>query len=906
MADCLSVARAAFRAGLCVLPADVATKTPAVPSWREYQQRSPTADEWKQWQAGCEAVGVICGFAGVEAIDFDLAGAAFATWAVEVERQAPGLLDRCYIERSPSGGKHVVFRCDAPEKNSKLTNWYLPWSEGTSTHERAGVSVTIHGSIGTNDVRMVAFGDAPKQYKAMQIGGQYFAVAGAIETRGLGGWLVVAPSAGYQVDGQVALADMPQLTAEERAVLITAAQRLSDQRPGGERQRAASKRTAPRQPKVTGDTRRPGDRYADEGNHHELLTRHGWAFDCEKGDNEHWTRPGKSTGTSATWNESKRVFYVYSSSCAPLQEEQGYSLFDLLTQLEYNGDATAAAAALAAEYRGSDVRHLHYQHRQPAADTAAAADDTGTQNRRKDFGGPGGFDDVDAGNIDDVPDQFVREIPDQPPRFELNEHGNAQRFFHVYGDRVLFCHTWSAWLTWQGTHWEMDKNRTVQRWIDDAINTTCAAEYEWEYKYGNGKKAVEIERWRIKNRNDRPIKNSLERAAAIDGVSVLADDLDFNEELFSVRNGTINLRTGKLQKHDPADRITRLCDIEFDFYAQDDRWMRFLNELTGNDVLLQGFLARAAGYSMSGDVGEQGFFFITGPGGTGKSTFVQAIGAVMGTYHSSIPFEAFLNDGGDHKWTFAKISKMRLVSCEEAPEGKQFDSHIVKRVTGDSVLEAQHKFGHPFDYRPKFKIWMVANDLPAVQDTDSGFWRRLRMVRCDHKPKTKDKDLLKHLTTDPKGQQAVLAWMVRGSIAYWENRSLEEPECVQEWSHMYRKEQDPIGDFLAESTIWGDGNQITRGRFRAAYAEWCQENGARPLGAKNLFKRLRGRGASDAAVYDTEKGRSVTGFAGLRLRHDHENCRPDLVPNSGEYFNEATDHDGVKLTHSHKGIGPNE
>lgn len=97
---------------------------------------------------------------------------------------------------------------------------------------------------------------------------------------------------------------------------------------------------------------KPGDQYSLLGDHATLLTRHGWEHDHTDGVNEHWTRPGKTGGTSATWHTERRIFYPFTSSIEGLEADKGYSLFSLRGMLDYGGDYAAAAAAVRSEGYG--------------------------------------------------------------------------------------------------------------------------------------------------------------------------------------------------------------------------------------------------------------------------------------------------------------------------------------------------------------------------------------------------------------------------------------------------------------------------------------------------------------------------------------------------------------------------
>lgn len=100
----------------------------------------------------------------------------------------------------------------------------------------------------------------------------------------------------------------------------------------------------PQPSEVTGQLR-PGDDYNAHADLPALLLQHGWAMERTAPDgNEHWRRPGKAAGTSATLKD--RVFYVFSSNAAPFEPGRAYSPFAVLALLEFGGDFAATARAL--------------------------------------------------------------------------------------------------------------------------------------------------------------------------------------------------------------------------------------------------------------------------------------------------------------------------------------------------------------------------------------------------------------------------------------------------------------------------------------------------------------------------------------------------------------------------------
>ncbi len=318
----LKAASAYLSAGLCVLPARLAEKRPALAAWKDYQSRLPTEAEVSAWFANphdalCLVTGAVSG--NLELIDFDNGGELFDRWAKLVDAEAPGLIGRLVIEQSQSGGWHVIYR----SATAVCGNIHLA--------QRA---------VSTPDDKPIVI--AGKTYKPRRsAAGAWEIILTLIETRGEGGLFLCHPTASYELmQGQIE--DLPLLTAEQRDVLLEAAWSLSELIPPPV--------AVPPDPHPTSCGERPGDAFNARGEVAALLIQHGWTL-ARDGENHYWRRPGKTSGWSATLKD--RVFYVFSSNAAPFEGPKAYGPFAVYTILEHGGDYTRAASALRAQGFGS-------------------------------------------------------------------------------------------------------------------------------------------------------------------------------------------------------------------------------------------------------------------------------------------------------------------------------------------------------------------------------------------------------------------------------------------------------------------------------------------------------------------------------------------------------------------------
>ena len=354
MTECLSISDAAqayLSAGLCVLSAIRAEKRPAVGRWKQYQTRIPTPAELSAWLANNpDAVCILCGIASnnAEIIDFDAGGELFAAWW---ERIPADLRERLVVERTPSGGWHVIYRC----------------------------VVTICGNL---------------KLAQRKVGEK---IVTLIETRGEGGLFLCAPTVGYEIT-QGDLCDLPVLSEAERDVLLRAAWELNEYlppvvngpqpaanvghsvassadnaRPSAENAHngdcpsnsadvgqtgssSAAQDDCPSENAAAGDcpsnnAHRPGDDFNSRGAVRDVLRQHGWSL-ARGGENEYWRRPGKTSGWSATLKG--HTFYVFSSNAAPFEPNQHYSPFAVYTLLDHGGDYEQAARSLRTSGFGGD------------------------------------------------------------------------------------------------------------------------------------------------------------------------------------------------------------------------------------------------------------------------------------------------------------------------------------------------------------------------------------------------------------------------------------------------------------------------------------------------------------------------------------------------------------------------
>ena len=100
----------------------------------------------------------------------------------------------------------------------------------------------------------------------------------------------------------------------------------------------------------------------------------------------------------------------------------------------------------------------------------------------------------------------------------------------------------------------------------------------------------------------------------------------------------------------------------------------------------------------------------------------------------------------------------RLVTLPDFKQGVRLNEALIKQVTGGNQISAWSTDRKSFTYRPSYKLWLLGNHKPEIQDQTQGMWRRIHLVefgvRFD-----KDNTLGEQLLQELPG---ILNWVVAG------------------------------------------------------------------------------------------------------------------------------------------------
>jgi putative DNA primase/helicase len=763
-----------------------------VGSWREFQERIASVPEVNAWWSNGHEYGlaVIMGAVsgGAELLELEARACGPEILSKIQERcDANGVghiwdeinfAEGAYVQGSPTGGFHFIYR---------IKDHAVPGN--TKVARRPATSE----ELATNPDDRV---------KVMA------------ETRGEGGYVVMAPTSGlchptgqeWRVVMGVA-GTVVSLTWEERNGLhdsireacdipLTPAPTVSVAGGG-----ATGGGTLVRG-QQSGETGvRPGDAIDDlPWSHHLLLGGAGWQVSHQQGETTYWTRPGKSVreGASATTGRAadRDRLYVFSTSTI-FPTDTPITKFGTYALLHHNGDHSAAARAL----------------------------------RQDGFGDP-------------LPEPQVRFLPDFLPHeqiegessnivFTMDDLGARRRLAHYTRGNYKWVWEEDVYYKWDGAVWAPDHDRTLTEEFD-AMTLDLLHDND-----------PDVVKWAKKHRGGGHMKFAVREMRSVKGVTQSRSRFDLDRGHLNLRNGIMNLRSGELVPHDRERYMTRMFNASYNPDATCPNWRSFMEQVLP-DPEVRAYVQRAVGYSMLGDADQRALFLVWGPSGTGKSQFTETMQYLFGDYGTTASLGAFM--GGQERGPSNEVHRLRgkrFVSTSETADNTRFNEEVVKRLTGRDTMATRALYQQEQEWTPECAIWIATNHKPKFNSDDDAIWRRSKLLPfltrfgSEDGPEEIYDYARRFLFAERDG---ILNWMLEGLRAFLAE-GLQEPQALKDAALEHRQEVDQVATFMEEQTadgklVAGEQQRMRTSVLYTIYVSWCQNSSERPYGRRRFTNRL--------------------------------------------------------------------
>lgn len=314
MNDYRDLAKTYKKNGFTVIPVD-SLKQPTI-NWTKYQTQPMSDEAIDKYFKNVHGIAMLTGGKSmIECLDLDIKYDVTGDLMDRLKNKLPeSLLRKMWVQKTPSGGYHWIFKTEVVEPNQKLANRL------TTAEEKHKVYIESFNNINTRKMAL----NIAQQHKCLVL----------LETRGgdkekAGGYFLLAPTKGYEkVYGK-----LNKITPEERDVLFTACRSFNEYTEPERKQKLY---------KYKNYDINPFDNYNENGDSLSLLLDNGWGVVSESGNSVRLKRPGSpNSKSSALFDKETKIFNVFSTSTA-FDVGVGYTPVNVFIKIVADDDTQVA------------------------------------------------------------------------------------------------------------------------------------------------------------------------------------------------------------------------------------------------------------------------------------------------------------------------------------------------------------------------------------------------------------------------------------------------------------------------------------------------------------------------------------------------------------------------------------
>lgn len=320
--------------------------------------------------------------------------------------------------------------------------------------------------------------------------------------------------------------------------------------------------------------------------------------------------------------------------------------------------------------------------------------------------------------------------------------------------------------------------------------------------------------------------------------------------LINLRNGTFDVKLGKLREHKAEDFFTYCLTYEYNPSATFPQFTQYLNRVLP-EISTQRVLQEFHGYVFMHLKLEKALI-LYGKGSNGKSVQFEITRALFGQNNVSTKSLGDLVDmdmGNDAR---AKL-KDKLVNFGSEIRGNIMDVDIFKRLVSGEPVAARERYKTSFDLENNCKFIFNANKLPRVGELTEAYFRRFLIIPYNQFISDEEKDPELHLKIIENELPGVLNWAIEGLNRLLQKKQFSYSKVVEESIMEYKKESNSIIHFIDESSLkMSLTNRIPISSLFDKYMQFCRFNDLKSFTKIDFSKTLKSLNFDD---YRTSKER---------------------------------------------------
>jgi putative DNA primase/helicase len=335
-------------------------------------------------------------------------------------------------------------------------------------------------------------------------------------------------------------------------------------------------------------------------------------------------------------------------------------------------------------------------------------------------------------------------------------------------------------------------------------------------------------------------------------------------ELLPCKSLTLHIPSGRILAPTPA--LFTVNALDFDYNPDPEppeAWIKFLEQLFGDDLESVELLQEWMGYCLIGDTSQQKMLLLVGPRRSGKGTIARIVTRLVGAGNVVGPTTSSLAGA----FGLQPLIGKSLAIVSDARFTGESVSTVAERllcISGEDTLSIDRKFLGAVSMRLPTRFMFLTNELPRLKDASNALAGRFLVLRLTNSfYGNEDVNLTDKLLAELPG---ILKWAIEGWKRLQARGRFIQPESGLDAIQDMEDLASPVGAFVRECCIVGVGHRISVDDLYFAWRAWCEQDGRDAVSTKQAFGRDL---MASAAALKHRRGTHGKGFyEGICLRED--------------------------------------
>ncbi|MFO0836114.1 MAG: phage/plasmid primase, P4 family [Phycisphaerales bacterium] len=313
------------------------------------------------------------------------------------------------------------------------------------------------------------------------------------------------------------------------------------------------------------------------------------------------------------------------------------------------------------------------------------------------------------------------------------------------------------------------------------------------------------------------------------------DDRPEAKELLPCMSMTLHLPTGRLLPPTPA--LFTVNALDFDYEADPappERWIKFMEEIFGDDIESMETMQEWFGYCLTGDTSQQKMLLLVGPKRSGKGTIGRVLAKLVGAANVAGPTTSSLAGN----FGLQPLVDKSLAIVSDARFSGEHSSTVVERllcISGEDSLTVDRKFLGSVHMKLPTRFFFLSNELPRFRDASAAIASRFIVIELTRSFLGQEDMLLTE--TLLRELPGILKWAIAGWKRLHARGRFIQPQSAKESLEEIENLASPVSAFVRDHCEVGFGKRADVDDVFEEWKVWCQREGRDFMGCKTAFGR---------------------------------------------------------------------